>query len=356
MLKRGYLHSAVLALLLIFSFWFISDATRVEYLYARGSYQYTSRLLRSIFGSLPFSFGDLMYGACLLLLIIVFVQALAAFFRSTDKWSAIGVGLIRTMKAAAWIWIVFHGIWGFNYYRTGIEVQFQLQDEEPSREALICFTEELLTEVNKYAPGRVKDLSSYSVRAITVDAYHQLQKTVPGLVYTSPSFKASLFGVLGNYMGYGGYYNPLSGEAQLNDKMPGFMLPFIGVHEVAHQLGYARESEANFIGYLASLHASDSSLRYSANLEMFLYANGAVRKFDSLLSKQYQQQLSPIAQHDFAEYRSFAKKYYGPLDNLTTWFYAGFLKFNNQPDGMGSYNRGMVYVLKYMKKAGKSRP
>ncbi len=159
---------------------------------------------------------------------------------------------------------------------------------------------------------------------------------------------------MGNYLGYGGYYNPFSGEAQINDHMPGFMLPFIGVHEVAHQLGYARESDANFIGYLASMQSPDSSLHYAANLEMFLYAHGALRKSDSVLSKQYLKQLSPVAQADLEEYRSFAKKYHGPLDTLTTWFYTRFLQFNNQPEGMRSYNRSMVLLYNYKKKPAKA--
>ncbi|MEY3877775.1 MAG: hypothetical protein RLZZ191_1458, partial [Pseudomonadota bacterium] len=29
---------------------------------------------------------------------------------------------------------------------------------------------------------------------------------------------------------------------------------------------------------------------------------------------------------------------YGPVDKFVTWFYSGFLNFNNQPEGMMSYN------------------
>jgi hypothetical protein len=128
------------------------------------------------------------------------------------------------------------------------------------------------------------------------------------------------------------------------------MLPYIAVHEVAHQLGYAKESEANFIGYLAAIHSGDSVLQYSANLEMFLYANRALRSFDSTLAKQNMKRLSPRIKKDLAEYKVFAEKYYGPVDKFVTWFYTGFLNYNNQPEGMMSYNRGMLYTMRYLKK------
>lgn len=356
MFNRSYVHALLLMSLVFFTQWFMSVPERVEQFFAQGWYLHLSRFFRLTWGRLPFSVGDLAYAAVLFFFAVVFVQSILSIVRSSHRWKAIRVGLLRLVLFALWSSMVFYWVWGMNYYRLGIEKQFGLQEQEPSREELIELTTILLVEVNNFAPGRVKDMTTKRLGDVTVDAYRQLGRVFPALAYRNSSLKTSLFGVLGNYMGYGGYYNPFSGEAHLNDQMPGFTLPFIAVHEVAHQLGYARESEANFIGYLASSYAQDSSLRYSANLEMFLYANGALRSTDSVLSRQNLHQLSPIAQADLAEYRSFSKKFYGPLDAMTTWIFTRFLRFNNQPEGMRSYNRGMVYVLKYMKKTGKSRP
>ena len=49
-------------------------------------------------------------------------------------------------------------------------------------------------------------------------------------------------------MGYGGYINPFTNEAQVNAKVPQVRLPSISGHEVGHQIGYASESDTNFIG------------------------------------------------------------------------------------------------------------
>ncbi|MFN5913494.1 MAG: DUF3810 family protein, partial [Chitinophagaceae bacterium] len=201
-----------------------------------------------------------------------------------------------------------------------------------------------LTEANRWAP--VTEINGIKIAQIK-KSYDSLSTRYSSLRYRPVSYKSSAFGDLGNYMGYGGYYNPFTGEAQINSTLPFFLHPYIALHEVAHQLGYAKESDANFIGYLAALHSVDSAVRYSAHLEMFLYANNALWRSDSLTSKNNMERLSPRIKKDLAEYKAFSEKYVGPIDRFITWFYTGFLRFNNQPEGMRSYNRGMLYALRY---------
>jgi hypothetical protein len=295
------------------------DAQRVEEWYATGIYVYLGAALRFLLGWLPFSFGDLLYIAAIVYVIFTLHKSFKRPILKT---------LDRLFKVGSIVWLTFHFLWGFNYYRTSIPEQFNLETGEVKEEEVVAFADFTLNEAIKY--------STVSSWPLTVN---RQQSTV----------KPSLFGILGNYMGYGGYYNPFTGEAQINNYMPEFMLPYIAVHEVAHQKGYAKESEANFIGYLDVINSGDSALLYSANLEMFLFANRALRRFDSTLARQNMERLSPRIKKDLADYKVFAEKYYGPVDKFVTWFYTGFLNFNNQPEGMMSYNRGMVYTMRYLK-------
>jgi len=324
------------------------DEQRVEQWYASGVYPYIAAGMRYLVGWLPISFGDLLYVAAIIYIIVTLRKSFRRSFVTTAR---------RLFNVLSLTWLVFHFLWGFNYYRTSIPDQFKLERGEVRKEEIVAFAEHTLDEVNRFSA--VNQLTRHGGQAVNsqpatagklTTIYANLSKHHPNLAYHPSSFKSSLFGVLGNYMGYGGYYNPFTGEAQINDHMPEFMLPYIAVHEVAHQLGYAKESEANFIGYLAAMHSEDSLLQYSANLEMFLYANRALRRFDSTLAKQNMERLSPRIKKDLADYKVFAEKYYGPVDKFVTWFYTGFLNFNNQPEGMMSYNRGMVYTMRYLKK------
>jgi len=332
----------IAALFIIFAQWFMLSNQRVEHWYAQGLYPYISGLLQFSLGWIPFSVGDLLYCGVIVWLVLGLWQFVSSVWTKgfLNRWEGIAQvfdPLLKRLTMLSWIWIAFHVLWGFNYYRKSIPDQFGFVAERPSSQELLQFTQYLLHETNRYA----LEINTSPLKAQTHDNCSTFNRNLP---------KPSLFGITGNYMGYGGYYNPFTGEAQINTHMPAFMLPFIAVHEKAHQLGYAKESEANFMGYLAAMQSKDSCLKYAANLEMFIYANNALRRSDSVAAKKNLKTLSPIAIKDLKTYKVFVQHYQGPIDEFTTWFYTKFLHINNQPEGMYSYNLGMVYVMRYLNK------
>ncbi len=53
-----------------------------------------------------------------------------------------------------------------------------------------------------------------------------------------------------SYTNITGIYSPFTGEANINTNQPSTLhIPFTILHEMAHQKGYANESEANFLAY-----------------------------------------------------------------------------------------------------------
>jgi len=347
---KKYSNSICLVIIINCLNWFTFSQERVEYFYSRGFYIIFSCIFRILLGWIPFSMGDLIYMTIIIFCLFIFFKKIRAFFKSKSKWVLFKSGFIQLLLIFGWTWVIFQVMWGINYSRPGIGAQFKLEDSRLTPEDIHHLSEVLLKETNRYAPGRTNGPYSHDAQlSVIYQAYDSLGTKYDFLKYSNPSFKTSLFGVIGNYMGYGGYYNPISAEAQLNDRLPSFGLPYTCAHEVAHQLGFAKESEANFIGYLAALHSTDSSLLYSANLDLFLYANNALRRYDSSAARFFFNQLSPIARNDLKEYSQFIKKYQGPVDELTTRFYTQFLHLNNQPEGMQSYSRVVGWVDKYLK-------
>src|SRR5678809_1786278 len=114
-----------------------------------------------------------------------------------------------------------------------------------------------------------------------------------------------MWGWLGNYAGFMGYYNPFTGEAQVNTTVPKFLQPYITTHEIAHQLGYSKENEANFVGYLAAISSPDPVFHYSTYFDLFLYANREVYFFDSVSSKNAREELNPFVKKDIEELIQF---------------------------------------------------
>ena len=105
------------------------------------------------------------------------------------------------------------------------------------------------------------------------------------LVIDPQSLKPSLFSYLGNYFGFQGYYNPFSGEGQVNTTIPRFLEPFVSAHEIAHQIGYAKENEANFVAFIACRSYPNPTFRYSMYFDMYLYAVTELGREDSLLAR-----------------------------------------------------------------------
>lgn len=332
MILRNYWKPILLVLLLLAAKVFASNTTWVEHYYANGAYPIIARVFQFLLGWIPFSMGDLFY----LAIIGGSTYGLIRFFRGVrnteSKWKHVLKWIIRLAYAICVLWIWFQVAWGFNYDRESIPKRYQLE-RSPVRDSEIdSFAVMMLDQVKLYAPYRGSD-SSLIRKAL------EKQKDT--------KVKSSLFGIIGNYMGYSGYFNPFTGEAQINTHMPAFTLPFTAAHEAAHQSGHAKESDANFIGFLAAKKSKDSALLYSAHLEMFLYAHAVIRYSDSSRAKQLFKALPEVAQKDIETYRAFLKKYQGPIDQATTWFYTRFLRFNNQPEGMRSYDRGMVYIMRW---------
>ena len=81
-------------------------------------------------------------------------------------------------------------------------------------------------------------------------------------------------------MGFTGYINPFTLEANINYNIPKISIPVTICHEIAHQIGYAFEDEANYIAIKALSNSNDNFLRYSGNLMAVQYLLSEIRKND----------------------------------------------------------------------------
>jgi hypothetical protein len=199
----------------------------------------------------------------------------------------------------------------------------------------------------------IKDPSNGELFVKVEEAYRAAEKIYPFLRYQPVSLKPSIWSWVGNYMGFTGYYNPFTGEAQVNTLVPKFLQPFTTCHEVAHQLGYAKEMEANFVSYLAATTSQDTLLQYSVYLDLFMYSNRNLFEIDSLVAKEYRKQLIPAVQSDLKEWKAFNKKYRNPVEPLFRWVYGKYLERNQQPQGVLSYDEVTSFIIAWYRKYGK---
>jgi hypothetical protein len=356
-LKKSLVFTLVLVVIAVIVHVYANDSTRVENQYSTGIYPAFSRILRYTFGWLAFSVGDVLYGLAILWLIWKIVKGIKIIFKKQATLPGFAAGAGKALRILLITYILFNSFWGINYNRKGVASQLGLKMEKYSGDDLKMINALLLEKVNASKQALVNQNFIYPANKElffkTENAYVQAEKVYPFLKYKPVSLKPSLWSWLGNYMGFTGYYNPFTGEAQVNTLVPRFLQPFTSCHEVAHQLGYAKEMEANFVGFLSATASKDTLLHYSVYLDLFLYSNRNLFATDSAAANIYKKQLSPAVVNDLKEWRAFNKKHKNPIEPVFRWIYGKYLQGNQQPQGVLSYDEVTGFIIAYYKKFGK---
>ncbi len=353
--KRRRWRLVILFLIALLIKLFAFNRSWVEEYYSNGFYIFISRTLRILFGWLPFSIGDLFYTSVIVWLLAWLVRSIRTIFKRHLTKQKLLAGFLNFLGGILAVYVVFNAFWGLNYNREGIAFQLRLRPQPATQSDLFRLTQTLLQKVNaarKNLPDQVHYLSHQQSFTEALAAYQQAEKKYPFLQYRFNSVKPSLYSLAGNYLGYSGYYNPFSAEAQVNVKMLPFTVPYVTCHEMAHQLGYATEDEANFVGYLAARSSPDPQFQYSVYYDLFNYANDELFFYDSTAARNNYRQLDTLVKRDIQSERLFWLKYQNAIEPVITLLYGNYLKANNQPAGMKTYSHVTAWLIEYQKKYG----
>ncbi len=320
----------------------------VERWYSNGLYPIVSKLLRMLFGNIPFSVGDLLY-----FLLIVF--GMKWIWTNRKSWKTHWKKNINLLLSGiAVLYFAFHLLWGFNYYRQPLFEKMKIERDYTDGD-LLLFTKKLITKTNatqfQIAKNKnAKIVFPYSqehVFQMNLNGYRTLASEYPFFNYSELSAKKSAFSLPLTYMGFGGYLNPFTNEAQVNYLMPMYNSPTTSCHEMAHQMGYASESECNFIGFMASVKNNDLYFKYSGYSFALRYclANWQVR--NEVVYKKLLQTVHPGILKNYKESDDFWKAYETPIETGFHLFYDTFLKWNQQKDGMEGYSKFVNLMVNY---------
>lgn len=323
----------------------------IEQYYSNGFYQFTSKLFRYTLGWLPFSFGDFIYAFAILYGIRWFYKNRKRLRTDTKQW------FVDVFAAVSLIYFTFHLFWGMNYYRLPLHKNLNLEADYTT-EQLIAVTRNLIEKSNalfvelKQNDTTKIDLpfSKSEILKLAPVGYENLKKTFPHLEYHPKSIKKSLYSYPLTYMGFSGYLNPFTNEAHVDGLIPVFLFPTTTSHEIAHQLGYAAENEANFIGCLAAINHDDVYFKYCGYMFALRFCLNEINNRDTDLFDRLLKTVNPGILANYKESREFWESYDNPLEPLFKGFYSHFLKANNQIKGMESYNYVVALLVNYFEK------
>ena len=323
----------------------------VEQYYSRGFYPVLSKVLNASFRWIPFSFGDLLY----LVAISYILRWLVINWKKRREhpiaWS------LEVLSFVSVLYFVFHLCWGLNYYRSPLEHSMGLNTQY-STEKLITITTQLAIKTNALQLGITNDSltkvnTPYAFKELTrlsQIGYSKLETKYPIFEHPGQNVKKSIYSTPLTYMGFAGYLNPFSLEAQVNSVMPKNSMLTTIAHEQAHQLGYAAENEANFIGFLACIHTDNPYFNYAGYAFALRYCLQELRRRDNEAYTELLNALHPGILKDFRESSKFWKAYNNPLEPLIKRFYSNFLKANNQEKGIESYSYVVALLVDYLHK------
>jgi len=344
-LKRKYILPLFLLIQLVLLKILAFFPETLERFYSNGLYIWLSKCSRFLLGKIPFSVGDIVYS-------FVILYGIYWLYKNRKVRWKLKIWPILSFVSVAYF--LFHLLWAFNYYRVPLFEKMKIKREYTEQE-LVVFTEKLIVKTNAVQIAITKDslkkvTNPYpqdSIFKLTQNGYDQLAKEHPYFDYKIPSQKKSLLSLPLTYMGFGGYLNPFTNEAQVNDKLPLYGFPNVVCHEMAHQIGFGSESECNFIGFLAGVKNEDLYFQYAALSNALRYCMSNIgmkneKEFDRLKVK-----INPGIIKNYRESEAFWRQYDTLIDKAFHAFYDQYLKSNQQVEGIDSYSKFVDLLVNY---------
>ena len=342
----------IIALLLIPQYiivkWLSNYPEFIETYYSNGIYPYISKLFRFSLGWIPFSFGDIVYAFAIIYIIRWLLKNRKRLRKDTKHW------FIDVFSALSILYFAFHLFWGLNYYRLPLYKSLGLKSEYTT-EQLVEVTKKLIVKSNEIH-SRIVDndtlpieipYSKHNIFKMVPTGYKGLEKEFPNMAYYPKSIKKSLFSLPLTYMGFSGYLNPLTNESQVDALIPNYIFPTTATHEVAHQLGYAAENEANFIGCLAAINHGDIYFKYAGYTFALRFCLNEIYRRDEDLFESITKTVNKGILKNYEEMRKFWDGYENPAEPLFKITYSSYLKANKQDKGMESYSYVVALLVNY---------
>ena len=257
------------------------------------------------------------------------------------------------LMAAGILYLAFLVLWGFNYQRQPFALSAGLEVRPSSVGDLTSLCAALVEEANTAREGLPEDAAG--VMRLGDGPRNALLRTEAGfgaaaqrhafLAVGCARPKPLLTSTAFSWLGITGIYSPFTGEPNVNMTLPDPELPFAASHEVAHQHGFAREDEANYLGYVACRLHPDPDFRYSGRLAASVYAMNALAARDRAAWQRLEAGRSVGVRRDLAALVAWAERYRGPAERFSARVNDAYLRSQGQREGVGSYGRVVDLLL-----------
>lgn len=247
----------------------------------------------------------------------------------------------RMLVATAVVGHLFPLCWGWSYWRPPVLERQKISTEEPKRAELEATAALLSQAVNKAWLEWPQD-PDWDDLDRRVDAAVMAFLEAEGLDEAArPSRIRFLPSGVMFVGGWTGVTIPWTTEGWVDPAVDPRILPVCIAHEKAHQAGFARESDANLIAFLALLRSPDPDLRYAALFDL-APVFGAEVKVPVVLAPAVKQDLVQAVERE-------EEVKVQVVQETTTAVYDTYLKANAVEPGVSDYDAVALRVQAWLR-------
>ena len=327
----------------------------VEEFYARSFYPRVAHFLSIPAGAVAFSVGEMLFVVfCMLTLAALglFAYKLA---RRRAEWRALTLSACKLLLwCSAALLFVFMLVFGLNYQRPPLVETLGYEQRRATADELAAMTRAVVEGVNRsyeeaHAEGRATP-DGEQLAGLLEESYAIEPELRP---FDTTGFgrpKPVYFSGALTRLGISGVYSPFTGEPNYNADAPDFERPFSVAHEMAHQRGFARESEANFVAFLVCTHSVDPFIRYSGYRQGFGVAF-ELAKLDPERARSILKGLNSGYREDSRRSARFWLKAGGAAGDLSRRLNDIYLKANRIKSGTKNYGEVTALLIGYYLKS-----
>lgn len=349
---------AVIAGLMYFILPFFPNFT--EYVITRGLFRIVAFPLEWLMSVLPFSVTEAVLILCIPALLTLLVVWVVRIIRRPNRRRTAERGLRFVAWCLSLALLIFMVMDGANFSRIPVGELLDLPDGTYTAQDLYILTKDLAEKASAAREQLPEDEENCVTLSVTQsellkladDCYDNLQEEYPFLKTAVWRVKSVKLSHLWSYTGYTGVYCPWLGEASINTDVPDCELGHTAAHEIAHTMGFAKENECNFLGWLACAESNQPDYVYSGHLQAYIYCSNALYKADKDLWRQAASACSDGVVRDLKQRNIYWDSFEGEVMDSSQDFNDSFIKANGVESGVLSYNQMVELMLRYYDKQG----
>jgi hypothetical protein len=327
----------------------------VESFYSKFIFYYTTRGLSAVNKFLQ----NIALGEIFFALIVIWFSLWSLWYlrrswrRETRLYNVVKVFFLQILWAMGILVPIFLASWGLNYQRLPLAETLGF-DRAPTRAGeLESIGLQIVNGVNSNY-----DVARGSAERPTPPARDALYKVIEQAFQNEKLLGDANRGALSDpkplrlsrltsWAGVSGFYIPFTGEVTFNSNVPAFDLPMVIAHHKAHQRGYAKEDEANFIGYVVCINSTEPYVRYSGYLYglkvLEVLSKGNVDRYNDLLSR-----VNDGPRTDLRARSEFWEGIKSPtLSAISRRVFSAYLRVNRVHGGVKNFDEDVPLIIGY---------